>query len=103
MTLQGHSNYVWRVEQLESGDLVSCSNDSTIKVWNLAEGTCIRTLVGHNGSVRSIRSIRLNSQNNALVSCSWDGTIKTWDSKTGECVNTINVKNDARLHDLILI
>ena len=99
-TLQGHSNWVLQLEQLESGELVSCSADKTIKLWNLIEGTCIRTLVGHTDFVRSIK---VNSQNNILMSCSDDGTIKTWDTKTGECVNTILVRNGAKLCDIIFI
>ena len=67
-------------------------------MWNLSEGTCIRTLVGHTSIVNSIRE---NSQNNTLMSCSKDGTIKTWDLKTGECLDTIVVENSTDLQDLI--
>ena len=38
-TRQGHSDLICRLEQLESGELVSCSLD--INIWNLLEGTCI--------------------------------------------------------------
>ena len=98
-TLNGHSKWIWRLEQLESGELVSCSWDNTIKMWDLSEGTCIRALVGH---IDWVRSIRINMQNNTLMSCSEDKTIKTWDLKTGKCVNTIDNKS-AVLRDLILI
>ena len=100
-TLQGHSSYVCRLEQLESGELVSCSNDSTIKIWNLTQNICVQTLVGHTDWVTSIR---LNSQNNTLMSCSCDGTVKIWDLKTGDCVNTIIVtNNDVEMQDFIFI
>ena len=69
-------------------------------MWDLTEGTCFRTLVGHTNPVRSIR---INMQNNTLISCSEDKTIKTWDLKTGECVNTIVMNEVAYLNDLILI
>ena len=96
-TLQGHSKGVWRLEQLESGELVSCSSDSIIKIWKIAENTCIRTLIGHN-----VRSLRI-SLNNTLVSCSYDGILKTWNFKTGECLNTNVVENGIYLEDFIFI
>ena len=89
-----------RLQQLESGELISCSDDQTIKIWDLTESSCANTLGGHSGVVRSIR---VNSQNNNLVSCSSDGTIKTWDSKTGECINTVTDMNGGQLLDLIVI
>ena len=100
MTLREHSDWVWRLQQFESGELVSCSGDRTIKIWDLTEGCCTKTLVGHSGVVSSIRINRLN---NTLASCSQDGTIKTWDPKTGECINTITDLNGGQRWDLICI
>jgi len=34
--------------------LASASGDSTVKVWNLEDGTCLKTLEGHNGSVLKV-------------------------------------------------
>ena len=90
-TLRGHSDAVSRLQQLESGELVSCSYDCTIKIWNITEGTCIRTLVGHTSSITSIRE---NRQSNTLASCSSGYLIKIWNLKTGDCINTIDVKNE---------
>ena len=39
--------------------LVSGSDDSTIKVWNLRQGTCIKTLQG-NGSLAQAAQANLN-------------------------------------------
>ena len=101
-TLQGHSDLVYQLLQLKSGDLVSCSRkDHNIKIWNLTEGICIRTLVGHTCWVISII---VNSQSNTLVSSSQENTIKTWNLETGECVNTLEIQNeDDCLNDLIFI
>ena len=60
------------------------SDDKTIKIWNLDSGKCIRTLVGHTGSVYSIQLLPKNQ----LLTGSNDETIKTWNFETGECVLT---------------
>jgi WD40 repeat protein len=31
--------------------VVSCSNDMTVRVWDVSRGECIHTLTGHDGSV----------------------------------------------------
>jgi WD40 repeat protein len=35
---------------LSDGTLVSCSQDKTIKFWNINDGQCIKTLNGHTES-----------------------------------------------------
>ena len=43
--LQGHTEWVMSVAFSPDGkSLVSGSNDCTVKVWNLTEGTCTSTL-----------------------------------------------------------
>ena len=53
--LRGHKRGVWDIafspiEKL----LVSSSGDATLKIWNLADGSCLNTLEGHNGSVLKV-------------------------------------------------
>jgi WD40 repeat protein len=31
--------------------VVSCSDDKTVRIWDVSLGECIRTLTGHDGSV----------------------------------------------------
>ena len=89
-SLKGHSDWINGLEALESGELISCSRDTTIKVWNVTKGICIRTLLGH---TENVRAIRVNNQNNTLVSYSNKRTIKTWNVRTGKCLNTIEVNS----------
>ena len=98
--LQGHKDSVWRLQVLESGELISCSTDKTIKIWNTHEGKCILTLKGHTNHVESIR---IHSQTNTLVSRDSMGIVKKWNLKTGECLNTINVISPNGLKDIIFI
>lgn len=53
----------------------TCSNDQTIKQWNLM-GQCLLTLTGHEGFI-----FRVISSGNFLFSCGDDKVLKVWNSK----------------------
>merc|ERR1711871_630785 len=67
-----------------SGQLVSGSWDSTIKVWDPATWTCENTLREH---TRGVNALTVCS--GRLVSGSGDSTIKVWDPATWTCENTL--------------
>ena len=60
--------------------LISCSNDYTIKFWDLNQkgknGKPIKTLEGHTNKV-----ICMVVYEDKLISCSEDTTVKIWDLK----------------------
>ena len=85
--LNGHSNYVFGLKLINANILASGSEDNTIKLWNIQNGSVIRTLKGHNEWV--YWSLDLLNNPKTLVSGSLDQTIKLWDWTTGECLNTI--------------
>lgn len=49
-TLEGHEGPVLALAIAPTGDIISGSGDSTIKVWS--ENKCIATLRGHSDTVR---------------------------------------------------
>ena len=57
-----------------------------MKLWDVHDERCLKTLVGH---VRVVRSLAFNPQGDCLASVSEDETIKLWDVKTGECLKTL--------------
>ena len=46
---------VWALEKTDTFELVSCSQDKSIKIWNVTSGKCIRTLLGHTCGVFRVR------------------------------------------------
>ncbi|RMZ98715.1 F-box WD repeat-containing 7-like [Brachionus plicatilis] len=50
----GHFQRINMVEQLENGDIVTASNDCTIKIWN-RDGKCKKTLFGHQSAVKCFK------------------------------------------------
>jgi WD40 repeat protein len=65
---------------------VSGSADKTIKIWNVDNGECLKTLKGHNDLVwRTIYS----PDGKYVISGSNDKTIKIWNVESGECLRTL--------------
>jgi WD40 repeat protein len=68
--------------------LASSSDDLTIRIWDPSnENAHVRTLMGHDLPVTSIRYLR--SAGNRLASAGRDASIRVWDVATGYCVKTI--------------
>ena len=74
LLIKGHQSTVYSLLGLPNGDLVSGSNDKTIKIWNTADGSLKKTLIGHTGSVRSLILL----ENGNIASGSDDRTIRIW-------------------------
>lgn len=86
-TLIGHTWVIYGVAITPDGkNIVSCSEDQTIKIWNLETGELEKTLIGHLGKVLSIA---ITSDDEKIVSCSYDGSIKFWSLKTGKELYTL--------------
>jgi WD40 repeat protein len=80
--LKGHTGDVLYIIQLENNNLVSASEDSTIKIWSINNYNCISTLNGHNDWV--IYLLEINSD--LLASCSIDGYLKIWNINKEICL-----------------
>ncbi len=54
-TLEGHSSWVRSVAFSPDGkQVVSGSNDTTVRLWDAVTGAALQTLECHSGSVRSV-------------------------------------------------
>ena len=60
--------------------------DSSIKLWNVADGKSCGTLDGHNGAVFELA---FRPDGKVLASASGDRTVKLWNVATGERLDTL--------------
>jgi len=83
--LTGHLGSVMSVAAVSDNHIVSGSNDSTVRVWDLREKTCKNVLNGHSGTVFSVAKI----SDGYIASGGADKTIHIWDLKSTENVKTL--------------
>lgn len=74
--LKGHTGAV-KCMAIYKNKLLSGSEDTTLKIWNLDTNMCESTLTGHEQTVNNI----LVSQDNLIISSSIYGNIRIWDSE----------------------
>ena len=79
--MEGHEEWVKAVA-MGGQSLISGSHDSTIKVWDLTEFSCMQTLKGHRDAV-----VALLTHGSIVYSGSEDNSIKVWDLNALDCVS----------------
>merc|ERR1712028_310953 len=88
--LRGHSHFVQDVIISQDGQFaLSCSWDSTLRLWDLGTGATARTFQGH---TKDVFSVAFSGDNRQIVSGSRDKTIKLWNT-LAECKYTIVEEN----------
>lgn len=85
--LEGHADDINMIRWSSTASiLASCSDDSTVKLWNTQSRACIQDLNQHN---REVCAIQWN-KTGLLASGSLDSTVRLWDAESGKCVNTFS-------------
>ncbi|VDB82864.1 unnamed protein product [Peniophora sp. CBMAI 1063] len=84
--LEGHEHAV-RALAARGRTLVSGSYDSTVRVWDIIDGTCKFVLTGH---TQKVYSVVLDMQRNQCCSGSMDGTVRIWSLQTGENTHVLS-------------
>lgn len=79
--LSDHDDIINEILKLPNGNIVSASDDRTLKIWNPKNGQLIYTLTGHTDYVKHISLI----DDNHIVSGSSDATLRIWNITTGKC------------------
>ncbi|KAE9392641.1 WD40 repeat-like protein [Gymnopus androsaceus JB14] len=80
--LRGHTGGVLDL-RVDDNWIVSCSKDTTIRVWNRKTLMPHRTLRGHEGPVNAV-----GMEDGRVVSASGDGKMILWDASSGERLRT---------------
>ena len=81
-----HSDIINKVLSLSKNRIASCSDDCMIKIFD-SELNLLKTLQGHNDSVRSI--IQMDNKE-YLISVSFDNTMRFWNLITYNCESIID-------------
>ncbi|KDQ58713.1 hypothetical protein JAAARDRAFT_206574 [Jaapia argillacea MUCL 33604] len=78
---------------VDKGDqlALSASWDSTVRVWDIVTGVCLRTLKGHGGEVNSAV---FSPSGRYIITGSNDKTVRIWDAYNGTVLNTFWGHND---------
>ncbi|RMG76351.1 MAG: hypothetical protein D6711_04195, partial [Chloroflexi bacterium] len=71
--LKGHSSDIRGAIQLQNGNILSWSEDNTLRIWN-PDGNPIASLLGHSFSVNGA----IQFQNGNILSWSKDATLRIW-------------------------
>lgn len=77
----GHSSSIRNLAFAPDGSWFATSSSHEIKLWDVATGRLLRTLVGHSDDVLSLD---VSSDGRLLASTSSDRTVKIWNTETGE-------------------
>lgn len=113
--LRGHKRGVWSVQFSPAklpaiqgddgpvtgkGVVLTGSGDKTIKLWSLADYTCVRTFEGHSNSVLKVAWLNTPSGQGQskrgvqFASAGGDGLVKVWDANSGETECTLDNHED---------
>ena len=92
LVLKGHKRGVWSVQFSSVDKLVlTASADTTLRLWDLGDGSCVRVLEGHSSSVLRARFLNAGTR---IVSGGGDGLVKLWSVQSGECLNSFDEHED---------
>lgn len=82
--MAGHQGWVrCLATEPENKFFASGSNDSTIKIWDLASGQLRLTLTGH---IMTVRDIAISDRHPYMFSCSEDKSVKCWDLEKNKII-----------------
>jgi transducin (beta)-like 1 len=88
-TFTGHKSSVNCIRWDPTATLLcSCSDDQSVKVWNLRQQNCVVSLEGHS---LSVDTIDWNSMQNVslVASASMDTTARVWDVEISRCLHVL--------------
>jgi WD40 repeat protein len=89
--LRGHDDWINDVCAITFDGttyLATASSDGTVRIWDPATGTTLRTLTGHDAAVNAICAFTLDGAT-LLATASSDRTARIWDPAGGTSLHTL--------------
>jgi WD40 repeat protein len=62
------------------------SVDTTVRLWDVETGRCLRVLEGH---TREVTTVAWSADGRRALSGSFDKTVRVWDAETGRCLRVL--------------
>ncbi len=84
--LAGHTGRVWSVAA-HKGWVASASDDSTVRIWNLENSSCVKVLTAHQ---HWVRTVAFNPSGTMLASGADDTQVHIWQLPTGMKLHTLD-------------
>lgn len=81
LTLKGHHGSVNSIIQLKNGDIASCGDDTSIRIWDSSTGKIIKVLEEHFSRITCL--VQLDDER--LASGSFDTSIRLWNISESKC------------------
>ena len=81
MTLKSHTKWIVSIVFIENTEeLISGSGDFSIKIWDLRQGVCLKTLYD---AISIVEFVYFNDATQELLIAWRDGTLKIWNYSSG--------------------
>lgn len=92
-TLTGHTKGVSEIvySPINSNILASCSDDLTVRLWNIKTNKCIKIFKKHTYHITTLKFVQ---KGNILISGSSDETITIWDITSNKILTTLAAHSD---------
>lgn len=88
-TLDAHKlpTHITKFSPLDPNHILTCSDDTTVRLWDMPSQTILHAFTDHSDYVRSGL---VSASNPALIlTGSYDSTVRLWDTREGACVMTM--------------
>jgi U3 small nucleolar RNA-associated protein 15 len=84
-TLDSHKQpvHISKFSTIDTTRVLSCSDDTTVKVWDVPSQSAVATFTSHTDYVRTGQFSATTS--NLVLTGSYDGTVRLFDSRSGQC------------------
>lgn len=73
-SLSGHTDWIWRILRLSPSLIASCSDDKTVRVWDINQKNQVRLMQGSSSFINGI----LRLSNSQVLCVLWDHTVTVW-------------------------
>jgi WD40 repeat protein/tetratricopeptide (TPR) repeat protein len=92
-TLPRHAGRVTGVRALPDNDILTWSDDGTLRLWDRKTGASIRVLTGHRnnqpGSPAAVKIVECLEDGSIASAADWDECVRVWDPATGAEIGTL--------------